>query len=103
MTKPLQDDWHLDRKVGVGHLFATISLVAGGILAYANVTKDISTLQVEFAGLSERVVRVLEAQQRVDDAQDRDLTSFRNEIRADVREINAKLDRLIESRFNGTQ
>lgn len=89
-------EWHLEKGVSLSHIIATGTLLIAGVAAFYGLQERISILEREFVNLSERVVRVLEAQQRVDDAQDRDLVSFRNEVRTDIRQINDKLDRLIE-------
>lgn len=89
--------WHLSKTVNLGHLIATSLFVLGGLSAYYGVTERLALLEREFINLSSRMVSVLENQERTDSIQDRDLVSFRNEVRSDIRQINAKLDRLIET------
>jgi hypothetical protein len=96
-SKMVKSDWHLDRGVSLSHISATVLLVMGGVSAYFGVTERLSVLENQFVDLSDRVIRLLESQRRIDDDQDQDLAEFRSEIRTEMREINAKLDRLIEN------
>lgn len=89
--------WHLQKSVSVSQIAALVLIFLGGLAAFYGVAERLSVLESQFAELSARVVRVLEAQQRVDQSQDASLTQFRSEMRQDVRDIQSKLDRLIES------
>ena len=95
-----QEKWHIDKGVSVPAVImaflAITGFVLGGLFAFTRVSERLTVLEQEFLSLNQRVVRVLEAQQRIDDAQDRELQSFRSEMRTDIQQINDKLDRLTE-------
>lgn len=78
--------WHLDKSVSVGHLITTLSLAAAVFMWAMKMETRISLLE-------QTSVRQLE----VDKQQDRNLETQASGTRDDLRLINAKLDRIIES------
>lgn len=81
--------WHLDKTISVGHLVSTV-IIAVSVFSWA-VTLD---KRVEQNSLS---ISHLKEQQVTDRKQ---VQEMRTEIKQDLRDINAKLDRLIESQVN---
>lgn len=81
--------WHLDKTISVGHLVSTV-IIAVSVFSWA-VTLD---KRVEQNSLS---ITHLKEQQVTDRKQ---VQEMRAEIKQDLRDINAKLDRLIESQVN---
>lgn len=78
--------WHLDKTISVGHLVSTV-IIAVSVFSWA-VTLD---KRVEQNSLN---IEHLKEQQVNDRKQ---VQEMRVEIKQDLRDINAKLDRLIES------
>ncbi len=82
--------WHLDKTVSIGHIISTVA-IALSVFSWALVMDkriEKNAQSIEF--LAQNHERL---EQRVD--------ATRNEIRQDLRAINAKLDRLIEQRIEG--
>jgi len=82
--------WHLDKGVSIAHILTTVALVVGALLYLADQDKRISNLELNYENLKEARV---EDQSRADRKFD--------ELKTDLRTINAKLDRLIESQSGG--
>ncbi len=78
--------WHLDKTISVGHLVSTV-IIAVSVFSWA-ITLD---KRVEQNSLS---IAHMKEQQLADQKR---LSELRNEIRHDLRDINHKLDRLIEN------
>ncbi|MCB5226213.1 hypothetical protein JAO78_005225 [Alishewanella sp. 16-MA] len=78
--------WHLDKTISVGHLVSTV-IIAVSIFSWA-VTLD---KRVEQNSIS--ISHIKEQQM----AEQRRAQELRQEIKQDLRDINAKLDRMIES------
>lgn len=79
--------WHLDKTISVGHLVSTL-VIAISVFSWA-VTLDKRVEQNSIA------ITHLKEQQQLEQ---RRIELMRNELREDLRDINAKLDRLIEQR-----
>lgn len=92
-------DWHLSKTVSLSHILSTVALLLGAVAGYVSFSNRLAVLESQFLELNVRVVRVLESQARVDSSQDAALHQFRAEMREDVREIQSKLDRLIEAQI----
>lgn len=75
------ENWHLDKRVNVGHILTTIAL-AGAMFSWA-MTMDSRMTRIEVQQ---------QQSQRSDD-----------EIKVELRDINMKMDRLIESLMNGNR
>lgn len=90
--KPENDrrEWHLDKTVSTGHIISTL-VIAMSVFSWA-LAKDKRVEQnaqnIEF--LTQNHKRL-----------EHHVNATRNEIRQDLRVINAKLDRLIEQRLEG--
>lgn len=78
--------WHLDKTISVGHLVSTV-LIAVSVFSWA-LTLD---KRVEQNALA---ITHLKEQQA---AEQKRIEQLRGEIKQDLRDINHKLDRLIES------
>ena len=79
------DKWHLDKKVPVGIIGALVVQAAIAVWAFASVQKDVEYLKVE-----------MQLQRDRDDKQDRLNADSLTTIRADIKGVGEKLDRLIE-------
>jgi 3-deoxy-D-manno-octulosonate 8-phosphate phosphatase KdsC-like HAD superfamily phosphatase len=77
---PPREGWHLKKEIQVTHLISTAVIAVSAILYVGDIKRDVEVLK---ARSDER-----------DKASDE---AFR-QLREDVKTINAKLDRLIESR-----
>lgn len=93
----MKQDWHLDKGISISHLLTTIGLVVGAVWAFADLSTRLAVLENQFTQINQRVIAILEGQRLTDSAQDIELQQFRVEMRQDVRDIQQKLDRLIET------
>lgn len=97
-----EEKLHLDRVISIGNigtLITTLFLVAG---SYYGVQSRMAILENQMTEVNRRIVDVLEAQTGRDALQDADLTRFRSEMREDSKNIEAKLDRLLEAVLRDT-
>ncbi|MDX1538839.1 hypothetical protein [Arsukibacterium sp.] len=83
---PDKRSWHLDKTISVGHLVSTL-IIAVSVFGWA-VTLD---KRVEQNALA--IIHLKEQQH----AEQKRVEQLRSEIKQDLRDINHKLDRLIES------
>ena len=73
------ENWHLDKRVNVGHLLTTL-VIAGGLFIWAmNTDSRITRLEVR----QEQSIRTAQ------------------EIKGELQILNRKMDRLIENLMNG--
>ncbi len=78
--------WHWDKTVNLGHLLTTLSaIVAVAVMA--------STFHTRLAIVEQQ----LATQQQVNSRVQEDFAQFKQDVRADLREIIHKLDRIVES------
>jgi hypothetical protein len=93
MPTPKQSDspsdgaWHLDKKVNLSHIVATLMLAAA-IFTWGS-------------KIEQRIALVESASQRqasIDQAQDQEFRRSVVEMREDIRELSRKIDKLIETR-----
>jgi hypothetical protein len=93
MPTPKQSDspsdgaWHLDKKVNLSHIVATLMLAAA-IFTWGS-------------KIEQRIALVESASQRqasIDQAQDQEFRRYVVEMREDIRELSRKIDKLIDSR-----
>lgn len=82
--------WHLDRGISVTNILATASVVVAGVMYLGEQDTRISNLELNVQHLQQTALA----------DQDRTEKKF-DELKTDLRVINAKLDRLIEGRVNG--
>ncbi len=85
--KPEDSSWHLDKKVNVSHIIATLML-AGAIFAWG------SKIEQRIALVEASATR----QAQVDQAQDQEFRRYVVEMREDIHEMSRKIDKLIEAR-----
>ena len=78
--------WHLDKTISVGHLVSTL-VIAISVFSWA-ITLDKRVEQNSIA-----IVHLKEQQAN----EQKRLQELRQEIKQDLRDINSKLDRLIEN------
>lgn len=79
-------NWHLDKTISVGHLVSTL-VIAVSVFSWAMaLDKRVEQNSLAIAHLKEQQAT---EQKRIQD--------IRQEIKQDLRDINTKLDRLIES------
>ena len=78
--------WHLDKTISVGHLVSTL-VIAISVFSWA------ATLDKRVEQNSIAIVHLKEQQAN----EQKRLQELRQEIKQDLRDINQKLDRLIES------
>ena len=79
--------WHIDKGIGVAHIITTVMLIVTAIWFFAGQDRRIAVLEIGVHNLQ---------QSRLHD-QARDEKEF-DDLKTDLRLINAKLDRLIEGR-----
>ncbi len=79
--------WHLDKKVNISHIIATLMLAAA---------------MFTWGGKIEQRIALVEAsatrQAQVDQAQDQEFRRYVVEMREDIHELSRKMDKLIETR-----
>ena len=78
--------WHIDKGIGVAHILTTLMLIVTALWYLAGQDKRIAVLESGFIYIQ---------QSRAND-QSRTEKKF-DELKTDLRTINSKLDRLIES------
>ncbi|WP_138436531.1 hypothetical protein [Marinobacter shengliensis] len=78
--------WHVDKGIGVAHILTTVGLALGGIWYIAGQDNRVSQAELN--------IRHLEAQMERDR---QSIEKKHDELRVDLRLINSKLDRLIET------
>lgn len=82
---PQKKEWHLDKTVGVTHLFSTVAAISTLVILGAQFNTRLS--------LVEQAVLI---QHESDTRQDRDAAESRAHTAIALQRINEKLDRLIE-------
>lgn len=82
---PERKQWHLDKSVSVAHILSTIVLAGSAYGYIANMEKRIALLE-----------QAVQNQHEVDRRQDAERAKLFESLRVDVKEVSAKLDRLIE-------
>lgn len=86
-----QNNWHLDKRVQVSHLLATAIAAISVVLYLTQIRQDIEVIKAQISA-TERV------QRERDERQDKASAESLQLIREQLREMNSKLDRLIEKR-----
>ena len=79
--------WHLDKKVNLSHIVATLTLAAAMFTWGSKIEQRIALVEASST-----------RQAQVDQAQDQEFRRYVVEMRADIREMSRKIDKLIESR-----
>lgn len=78
-------DWHLDKSISITHLFTTIAAVSCLVVVGSKFDTRLTVLESS-----------LEHQKITNLQQEAVTASIRKDVREDLRDINSKLDRLIE-------
>lgn len=81
------DGWHLDRRISIGHLVTTATLLVAMVLWAGRMDTRISLLEMS-----------LTRQVTVDRRQDEAAQLLREEIREELRALNEKMDRYLGER-----
>ena len=79
--------WHLDKKVNISHIIATMMLVAAFFTWGSKIEQRIALVEASAT-----------RQAQVDQAQDQEFRRYVVEMREDIHELNRKIDKLIEAR-----
>lgn len=97
----------LTNEVSVVDIVAILGLVAGGITFVFGYGTDISDNTMQIAGIKTEIVRIEKRSEAKDGEileqlreNREELKEYRNEARGNNREVNGKLDRLIERELN---
>lgn len=91
-----ENAWHLDKGVGLATIIAAVLFFLGGVTAWYSTVERVASLELKYGDLNSRVVDLLERQFDTDARQDATQASFRLEMRQDTREINVKVDKVLE-------
>jgi len=99
-------NWHLDKTISIGHLLSTI-IIAGSVFAWASAvdrrvdknTQSINYLKQQQIQESERLSKIRAESQEMVNRIEKRLDLSRSELKTDLRDINSKLDRLIEKQM----
>ena len=86
-TQSRDDQWHLDKKVPLSLIFAMLCQGAMVVWAIADIKKDVELLKAESANLHQRATLQNDA-----------FKDNMQQIREQFRNLDGKLDRLIERR-----
>ena len=79
--------WHLDKKVNLSHIVATLTLAAAIFMWGSKTEQRIALVEASST-----------RQAQVDQAQDQEFRRSVVEMREDIRELSRKIDKLIDSR-----
>lgn len=79
--------WHLDKKVSLSHIVATLTLAAAIFTWGSKIEQRIALVEASST-----------RQAQVDQAQDQEFRRSVVEMREDIRELSRKIDKLIDSR-----
>ena len=99
---PKKQGFRFDPSLSWGDLAVALSLALSGILAFAQLSNRVSVAEVKIVQTEAQAVKVgndLNAHKTESVSSD---LQIRAEFRDQVREINSKLDRLIERELNGS-
>lgn len=89
-------EWHLDKRLSVGQIATTISIIGALIWTWNSFDKRLAVVETNQSNNNGRIIAILENQAAIDTRQDLDIKTVREETREDYQLINSKLDRLIE-------
>ena len=85
--KPEGSSWHLDKKVNVSHIIATLMLAAAIFTWGSKIEQRVALVEAS-----------AQRQEQVDVAQNAESRRYAAEMRDDIRELSRKMDKLIETR-----
>lgn len=88
MPSSAKDDgaWHLDKKVNISHIVATLTLAAAAFTWGSKIEQRIALVEAHGT-----------RQAQVDQAQDQEFRRYVVEMREDIHELSRKIDKLVES------
>ena len=86
----MAEHWHLDRRVSVGHLVTTFTVMVAMVLWGARLETRIALTEQDTA-----------RQAHIDARQDAETQRIREEIREELRTLNSKIDRYFERLVEG--
>lgn len=84
--------WHLDKRVQVSHILATITAAVSVVMYMATIRQDIELLKVQYTA-------TVNVQHERDDRQDKASAETVAQLRSQLERMEAKLDRLVEWRY----
>jgi hypothetical protein len=84
-TTQLEKKVRFDGTINLGHVITFVALIASGMVTWSTMDKRVTVLE------EARLMQTM-----IDKRQDDDRSEMKKQQREDNREINAKLDRLIE-------
>lgn len=84
---PERRSWHLKKEISLGDLIAFTSAALAVVYAYTTLDKRITIIE-----------QVAVVQKVTDEKQDTDFLRYQQRIDESLRDLNRKLDRLIEAR-----
>lgn len=87
MADDSRERWHLDKRVQISHIVTTVVVAVGAVLYIGDIKRDVEVLKAQYQSQRDR-----------DSQQDRAFADSVQLLREDLKAVNAKLDRLIESR-----
>jgi hypothetical protein len=85
------NSWHLDKRLNVSHLVATATLIAGLFMWSGKIDTRIALVEQSQS-------QAQTAQRLIDVRQDDDMRAAVLSVKSEMRDINSKLDRLIEGK-----
>lgn len=88
--------WHMEKSVSLGHIITTLALLMTLIGGYTSISERIAVIENQQASFNARIVSMLESQRSIDSKQDGELLEIKRQTREDLRDINRKLDNLIQ-------
>lgn len=99
-------NWHLDKTISVGHLLSTV-VIAASVFAWASAvdrrveqnTQSIDYIKLQQNQEAKRLSKLRDDVQEMINRIEKRLDLSRTEIKTDLRDINGKLDRLIEKQI----
>ena len=77
--------WHLEKSVSISHLISTILIIISVITFASKMDTRVTVLE-----------QIVTVQHTIDDKQDQERIRIADELKENLRNINNKLDRLIE-------
>jgi hypothetical protein len=83
-----KEQWHLDKSLSIGHLLTAIVLVASAAGAFYSLSQRMAVVE-------DRIILILESQSTIDQNQDRNLDSFRVDMRNRSVSIDNKLETIL--------
>jgi len=84
-----KEKWHLDKRVQISHITATVAAILAAVLYLGDIKKDVEILKVQTQ--SQSATQLL-----VDSRQDTQFNKAIDTLNANFDRTNSKLDRLIE-------